>query len=60
MIAQKFDGCQLWTDHLRPTAIDDINDAMKHNGFNSARGLITFGPTAVANRDCIKMLKFAI
>jgi hypothetical protein len=60
MIAQKFDNCQPWTDHLTPTAINDINDAIKANDFGSARGLVAFGTTAVANKDCIRMLEFAI
>ncbi|MFT5791524.1 MAG: hypothetical protein ACI9LI_000860 [Saprospiraceae bacterium] len=60
MIAQKFDNCQPWTDHLTPTAINNINVAMKANDFNSARGLVAFGTTAVANKDCIEMLEFAI
>jgi hypothetical protein len=60
MIAQKFDNCQPWTDHLTPTAISNINDAMKSNDFSSARGLVAFGTTSVANRGCIEMLEFAI
>jgi hypothetical protein len=60
MIAQKFDNCQPWTDHLMPAAINSINDAVKTNDFSSARGLVALGTTAMANRDCIEMLEFAI
>ena len=60
MIAHRFDNCLPWTDHLTPTSINNINDAMKANDFSSARGLIAFGATDVANKDCIKMLEFAI
>lgn len=60
MIAQKFDDCQPWTNHLTPTAINNINDAMKANDFSSARGLIAFGTTAVSDQSCIKMLEFAV
>lgn len=60
MVAQRFNDCQPWTDHLMPSVINSINEAMKAKDFKSARGLVALGTKAAANKQCIKILEFAI
>lgn len=60
LIAEKFDDCEPWSDHLEVSAISSINHAIENNDFASARGLVAFGTTQTANKECLELVEFAI
>jgi hypothetical protein len=61
-LIQKLSGCEPWTDHFYPPALEDIKNGIANKDFAGARmmadlGAETLEPGTKASAYCIELLK---